>query len=68
MGGSVLPDWVVQEVKYSSDFITRPLTESGITRTLYAATRGDDLDKPFVEDLIRLAGQEAKNLAIGMKR
>jgi LysR family transcriptional regulator for metE and metH len=51
-------------VKYSSDYITRPLTESGITRTLYAATRSDDLDKPFVSDLIRLAGQEAKTLQL----
>jgi LysR family transcriptional regulator for metE and metH len=63
-GVSVLPDWVVREVKYSSDYITRSLTEFGISRTLYAATRSDDLDKPFVVDLIRLAGQEAKTLQL----
>ena len=63
-GISVLPDWVVREVKYSSDYITRPLTKSGITRTLYAATRSEDLKKPFVGDLIRLAGQEAKTLQL----
>ncbi|SDI51085.1 LysR family transcriptional regulator [Alloyangia pacifica] len=61
-GVAVLPDWVVREVKYNSDYITRPLTEAGITRHLYAATRTEDLDKPFMMDLIRLAGQEARRL------
>jgi LysR family transcriptional regulator for metE and metH len=61
-GVSVLPDWVVREVKYSSDYVTRPLTESGVTRRLYAATRTVDTDKPFVAELIRLARQEAQRL------
>lgn len=61
-GVSVLPDWVVREVKYSSDYVTRPLTEHGITRRLYAAVRGDDLDKPYVQELIRLAKVEARKL------
>ncbi|OSQ44560.1 LysR family transcriptional regulator [Marivita geojedonensis] len=61
-GVSVLPDWVVREVKYSSDYVTRPLTEHGITRRLYAATRTADIEKPFVAELIRLARQEARRL------
>lgn len=61
-GVTVLPDWVVREVKYSSDYVTRPLTKTGITRRLYAATRDDDLAKPFMETLIRLAGEEARRL------
>jgi LysR family transcriptional regulator for metE and metH len=61
-GVSVLPDWVVREVKYSSDYVTRPLTRAGIRRSLYAAVRSDDLNKPYMRDLIRLAGQEAKRL------
>ena len=61
-GVSVLPDWVVREVKYNSDYVTRPLTEQGITRGLYAAVRGDDLAKPFMRDLIDLAGKEARRL------
>ncbi len=61
-GISVLPDWVVREVKYSSDYITRPLTETGITRELYAATRTDDVAKPYMVDLIRLARDEAHKL------
>ena len=61
-GVSVLPDWVVREVKYSSDYVTRPLTATGLTRRLYAATRSADLGKPFVTDLIGLAGAEAQRL------
>ncbi|WP_375257950.1 LysR family transcriptional regulator [Citreimonas sp.] len=61
-GVSVLPDWVVREVKYSSDYVTRPLTETGLTRRLYAATRTGDLGKPYMCDLIDLAGREARRL------
>ncbi|TCL09957.1 LysR family transcriptional regulator for metE and metH [Shimia isoporae] len=61
-GVSVLPDWVVREVKYSSDYVTRPLTNQGLTRQLFAATRDEDLEKPYMQDLIRLAGKEARRL------
>ena len=61
-GVSVLPDWVVREVKYSNDYLTRPLTENGITRRLYAAVREDDLEKPFMTKLLGLAGEEARKL------
>ncbi|KAA8613002.1 LysR family transcriptional regulator [Salipiger aestuarii] len=61
-GVSVLPDWVVREVKFNSDYVTRPLTQKGLRRGLFAATRTDDLGKPFMTDLVRLAGQEAKRL------
>jgi LysR family transcriptional regulator for metE and metH len=61
-GVAVLPDWVVREVKYNSDYVTRPLTSQGVTRGLYAATRDEDLEKPYMQDLISLAGQEARKL------
>lgn len=61
-GVAVLPDWVVREVKYSSDYVTRPLTQDGITRRLYAAVRSDDLDKPYMKKLLSLAGEEARKL------
>ncbi len=61
-GVAVLPDWVVREVKYNSDYVTRPLTRAGITRRLYAATRSVDVDKPFVRDLIGYARTEAVKL------
>ncbi|MEE9429236.1 MAG: LysR family transcriptional regulator, partial [Paracoccaceae bacterium] len=46
---------VLREVRYHSDYITRPVTKTGVTRRLYAATRGDDTDKPFMAHLLRLA-------------
>ena len=61
-GISVLPDWVVREVKYNSDYVTRPLTKNGLTRTLYAATRSEDVDKPYMQELIALARSEAARL------
>ena len=64
-GVSVLPDWVLREVRTSTDYITRPLTEDGITRRLYAATRVEDTRKPFMAHLIRLARSEAVKLQRG---
>ncbi|MCY4301139.1 MAG: LysR family transcriptional regulator [Aestuariivita sp.] len=60
-GVAVLPDWVVREVKYNSDYVTRPLTEAGITRTLYAAMRNADLQKPFMQTLVDLARTEGRS-------
>ncbi|MCR8828120.1 LysR family transcriptional regulator [Pseudosulfitobacter koreensis] len=61
-GVAVLPDWVVREVKYSSDYVTRPLTSKGLTRRLYAAVRSDERGKPYMERLITLARTEARKL------
>ncbi len=61
-GVAVLPDWVVREVKYSSDYVTRPLTAAGLTRRLYAATRSEDRVKPYMADLIGLARDEAARM------
>ncbi|MFV0332818.1 MAG: LysR family transcriptional regulator [Tropicimonas sp.] len=54
-GVSVLPDWVVREVRYNSDYVTRPITETGLTRRLYAASRTDDILKPYLAHFLRLA-------------
>ena len=64
-GVAVLPDWVVRQVRYNSDYVTRRLTAGGITRRLYAATRAEDTAKPFMAHLIRLARQEAVKLQRG---
>ena len=53
-GVAVLPDWVVREVRYNSDYVTRPLTETGVTKRLYAATRHDDTTKPFMAHFLKL--------------
>ncbi|MBS1300782.1 LysR family transcriptional regulator [Loktanella sp. SALINAS62] len=57
-GVSVLPDWVVRQVRYNADYITRPLTANGLTKRLYAATRKVDGDLPFMSHVIRLARTE----------
>ena len=61
-GVAVLPDWVVREVRYNSDYVTRPLTERGLTRRLYAATRREDATKPFMAHLLKLARSEPVKL------
>jgi LysR family transcriptional regulator for metE and metH len=64
-GVAVLPDWVVREVRYHSDYITRPLTEAGIVKRLYAATRDEDRAKPFMAHFLRLAQGAHRNLLRG---
>lgn len=54
-GVAVLPDWVVREVKTSTDYVTRPLGPTGKTKRLYAAIRDDDADKPYMAYLLKLA-------------
>ncbi len=64
-GVSVLPDWVVRELRNNASYITRPLTEGGLTRRLYGATRGDDTTKPFMAHVLRLARSEPVKLQRG---
>ena len=64
-GVAVLPDWVLREVKSSSDYVTRPLTEHGMTKRLYAATREEDATKPFMAHILRLARTEPVKLQRG---
>ncbi|WP_298257457.1 LysR family transcriptional regulator [uncultured Litoreibacter sp.] len=64
-GVAVLPDWVVREVRFNSDYVTRPLTKEGRTKRLYAATRSEDTAKPFMSNVIRLARTEPLKLQRG---
>ena len=61
-GVSVLPDWVLREVKYQPDYITRPVTAQGLTKRLYAATRVEDATQPFMAHFLRLARSEPVKL------
>lgn len=54
-GVAVLPDWVLREQRNSTDYVTRKLTATGVTKRLYAAIRSDEADKPYMAHLIRLA-------------
>ncbi|MEM9798026.1 MAG: LysR family transcriptional regulator [Pseudomonadota bacterium] len=64
-GISVLPDWVVRDVRYNSDYVTRPLTEGGLTRRLYAAIRESDASKPYMAHVLRLMRSEPVKLQRG---
>lgn len=64
-GVAVLPDWVVRQSAYSGGFITRRLTETGLTRRLYAAVRSVDAELPFMSHIVRKAQQEAVRLQRG---
>lgn len=57
-GVAVLPDWVLREVRASSDYITRKLGPDGMTKRLYAATRAEDAGLPFMAHFLRLARTE----------
>lgn len=61
-GVAVLPDWVVREVRFQPDYVTRPITATGLTRRLFAATRDEDTTRPFMAHLLRLARSEPLKL------
>ena len=58
-GVSVLPDWVLRESRTSSDYITRRLTEKGVTKRLYAAIRAEDR-KPYMAHLLKLGPRHSR--------
>jgi LysR family transcriptional regulator for metE and metH len=61
-GVSVLPDWVLREVKYQPDYVTRRVTEKGIVKRMYAATRADDATQPYMAHFLKLARSEPVKL------
>ncbi|MEY4983209.1 MAG: hypothetical protein RIR62_1475 [Pseudomonadota bacterium] len=61
-GVSVLPDWVLREVRTNADYVTRPLGPATITKRLYAATRDEDATKPFMAHFLRLGRSEPVKL------
>ncbi len=66
-GVAVLPDWVVREVKTSTDYITTRVTQGGLNKRLFAAIREEDADKPYVTQLIRLAREIPVRLQRGLE-
>lgn len=62
-GVSALPDWVIDSAETHHNIIARPITEGGITRTLYAATRRSDGDKSFINRFIELGRERQRPMA-----
>lgn len=63
-GVAVLPDWVLREVKDQADYVTRPLAGRPVKR-LFAATRVEDADQPFMAHFLRLGRSEPVKLQRG---
>jgi LysR family transcriptional regulator for metE and metH len=63
-GVSVLPDWVLRQVRSSADYVTRPLAGRPVKR-LYAATRAEDATQPFMAHFLRLGRTEPVKLQRG---
>ena len=61
-GVAVLPDWVIRDVKSNADYVTRPLGDGTITKRLFAATRDEDVSKPFMAHFLRLGRSEPVKL------
>ena len=61
-GVSVLPDWVLRDIKSNADYITRPLGPGVITKRLYAATRAEDALKPYMAHFLKLGRSEPVKL------
>jgi LysR family transcriptional regulator for metE and metH len=61
-GVAVLPDWVVRDSAKHPSLVTRRLTEQGITRRLYGATRTEDSAKPFMAQMLKLCRSEPPKL------
>lgn len=64
-GVSVLPDWVLRDIKSNADYITRPLGPGIITKRLYAATRVEDALKPYMAHFLKLGRSEPVKLQRG---
>lgn len=61
-GVTVLPDWVLARYRDNPDYAIRPITQKGLTKRMYAATREEDVAKPYVAHMLRLARTEPVKL------
>ena len=53
-GISVLPDWVLNSSQSLENIISKPLTENGLRRQLFAATRLNESHKPYMNKFLEL--------------
>ncbi|MEC7761416.1 MAG: LysR family transcriptional regulator [Pseudomonadota bacterium] len=61
-GVTVLPDWVLGQYRSNPDYAVRPITEKGLNKRMYAATRDEDVSKPFIAHMMRLSRTEPVKL------
>ncbi|MER5170748.1 LysR family transcriptional regulator [Thioclava sp. GXIMD2076] len=61
-GVAVLPDWVLRDVRYRPDYITKQVTKTGLQKRLYAATRTENATRPYMAHFLELARTEPVKL------
>ncbi|OIP88108.1 MAG: LysR family transcriptional regulator [Rhodobacterales bacterium CG2_30_65_12] len=61
-GVTVLPDWVLRDVRARPDYVIKHITAGGLTKRMYAAVREDDVAKPYMAHMLRLARTEPVKL------
>ena len=64
-GVTVLPDWVIRDIRSHADYVTRPLGPGVITKRLYAVTREEDAVRPYMAHFLRLCRSEPVKLQRG---
>ena len=64
-GVTVLPDWVLRDYRARPDYVVKPITEKGLTKRMYAAVRDEDVAKPYMAHMLRLARTEPVKLQRG---
>ncbi|WP_298497627.1 LysR family transcriptional regulator [uncultured Maritimibacter sp.] len=61
-GVTVLPDWVLGKYRDNPDYVILPITEGGLTKRMHAATRDEEVAKPYIAHMMRLARTEPVKL------
>lgn len=64
-GVTVLPDWVLRDVRARPDYVVKRITKAGLSKRMYAAVREEDATRPYIAHMIRLARTEPVKLQRG---
>ncbi len=64
-GVTVLPDWVLRDVRARPDYVVKRITRAGLSKRMYAAVREEDATRPYIAHMIRLARTEPVKLQRG---
>lgn len=64
-GVTVLPDWVLRDYRGRPDYVVKRITPKGLSKRMYAALREEDVGKPYMAHMLRLARTEPVKLQRG---
>ncbi len=66
-GVAALPNWALQDALAKGQLRGVPLGEQGLWRTLYAAVREEDYERPYVQAFLELAREVSANVLHGIR-